>query len=146
MSQPHEHEDPPLNPEEPPVEQDFPSHRLWKKARNRWDHARRKGLSKSSASQVGASQKRPAALLHRASESEAQADVQRRERHAANAALRGLLADTGWALDRDATLKLVEMSWCGLRAFLDLDADGDRFTRRPGELHSFFVRLHVDQM
>ena len=118
--------------EEPPVEQNFPSYRLWKKARNRWDRARRKSAIRL---QVDAdSQKR---LMWRASDSEAQADVQQRERRAANTALRGLLADTSWELDRDATLKLVEMSWYGLRAFLDLDADDDRSTRygpyEPGE-------------
>ena len=120
--------------EEPPVEQNFPSYRLWKKARNRWDRARRKSAIRLQVDADCDSQKR---LMCSASDSEAQADVQQRERRAANTALRGLLADTSWALDRDATLKLVEMSWYGLCAFLDLDADDDRSTRLPGESLSF---------
>jgi hypothetical protein len=119
-------------PEPAPLEKDYPSFRSWKQARNRWDHARKASIT----SQVGESRKRPAVSVSLRATHPDEQPRERTETHAANTALRGLLADTSWILDRDTTLKLVEMSRHGMRAFLDSDADDDRQTRGGQSQHS----------
>ena len=113
---------------------------LWRSSSSEWPppHSRENAMDRNRHAEAGALKHLRGGTSALASEEQPAERANRKHKSACSTALRSLLADSEWTLNRTDTSRMVEMAVDGLRAFLDsngafLDSDGEEQVTRADD-------------